>query len=262
MADDRSKWPIINLEIEDEVVFSPRDYFDYKKNVEGCHIPQVPINCIICFETSFINYAEQNLKIEKIDWFRKEFNLYKLVGKDIILILVNYGAALSTIALEEAIALGARRFVVLGSAGTLQKNIPVGSFVVADSAIREEGVSYHYIKPSKSISCSRKLLAKAKEVVGKETPDVNIFFGATWTTDSFYREVISKAKKYQSENVLSVDMETSALYAVAKYRSVDVLSIFYISDSIANFRWNPEFHKTNSEKTQSTLFDLAIKILS
>lgn len=253
--------PIINLEIDDEVVFSPTDYFNYKRNAEGHNIPDIPSNCIICFEKTFVNYAEQHLGIEKITWFRKEFELYKLKNKDMIIVNINYGAALSAIALEELIALGVKQFIVIGSAGTLQETIPLGALVIAESAIREEGVSYHYLKPSKHVNCSKQLADKAKEIIQKTKAD-NIFFGATWTTDSFYMESISKTKKYKAENVLSVDMETAALYAVAKYRGVDILSIFYISDSIAELRWNPEFHKTNSEKIQSIMLNLAIKILA
>jgi uridine phosphorylase len=258
---DLKDCPIINLEIGDEVVFSPTDYFNYKRNVEGQNIPNIPPDCIICFEKAFIKYAEQHLGIEKINWFRKEFELYKLKNNDIIIVNINYGAALSAIALEELIALGVKQVIVLGSAGTLQETIPLTSLVIAESAIREEGVSYHYLKPSKYVNCSKQLTEKAKKIIQK-TKINNVFFGTTWTTDSFYRETLSKTKRYKAENVLSVDMETAALYAVAKYRGVDILSIFYISDSIAKLRWNPDFHKTNSEEIQLVMIDLAIKIVS
>lgn len=262
MKQDNDECPIINTEIEDDVVFSPSEYFNYKKIIEGKIIPEIPSKCIICFEKSFIDYAKKNYKVEEIDWFRKEFHLYKLADENIVMVNVNYGAALSSIALEELTALGVKEFIVLGSAGTLQNNIPLGSLVIAESAIREEGVSYHYSKPSKYAKCSKELLKKAKQLLEKMDLNLQYFFGTTWTTDSFYRETISKAKRYKSENVLSVDMETSALYTIAKYRLVDILSIFYISDSIANLKWNPDFHKTNSEKIQSIILNLAIKILS
>ena len=251
--------PILNFEIKDEVVYSPIDYLNYKQNIEGHKIPNIPEKCILCFEPSFVEYAKNNLNIKKIDWFRKDFIIHNLVDFNILLVNVNYGAALSAIALEELIALGVKNFIVVGSAGTLQENILLGSFVIAESAIREEGVSYHYSKPGKYAYCSSKLLSKAKELITEKN---NIFIGTTWSTDSFYRETITKVKKYKAEGVLSVDMEASALYTVADYRKVDILSMFYISDSIANLKWNPEFHKTNSEETQKLMINFAVSILS
>lgn len=251
--------PIVNLEIDDEVVFSPIDYFDYKKNKEGKIIPHVPEKCIICFEPCFLAFAETNFGLIEMDWFRSEFKLFKLKNYDIILVHVNYGAALSSIALEELIALGVKDFVTLGSAGTLQDNIPLSSIIIVDSAIREEGVSYHYLKPSKFVECSRELLDKAKQI---SKNDPGIFFGNSWTTDSFYRETIPKVKRYKSEGVCCVEMEAAALYSVAKFRGANAISVLFVSDSIANLKWNPEFRKTNSESNQLRMFDIAIKILS
>ena len=249
--------PIINNRIEKETIFSPEDYLKYKKDIENKIIPKLSKKCIICFEKSFINFLFD--KIEKINWIRDEIQLYSFKEKDMLIAYVNYGGALSTIAVEELIALEVNEFVVLGSAGSIQKYIDPGSYVIVDKAIREEGVSYHYMEPSKYVECSEKLLEKSKKII--QDIDEKIYVGTSWTTDGLYRETIEKVKKYQEEGVFTVDMEASSLYSVAKFRNVDFLSIFYISDSIKELKWNPKFESTNSFKTQSFLIGLALKIL-
>ena len=46
--------------------------------------------------------------------------------------------------MEELVALGCRRFVSIGTAGSLQPDLAVGDLLVCDRAIRDEGTSYHY----------------------------------------------------------------------------------------------------------------------
>lgn len=196
-----------------------------------------------------------------MSWLRHDENLSvrSIEGKDTCIVNLNYGAALSAIILEELIEGGCENFVFLGSAGTLQKNIEIGSIVAVDSAIREEGVSYHYSAPSKYSNASGKLLALATTAMEKNK--VPFFKGTTWTTDAFYRETIEKAKLYQKEGVLCVDMETSALYSVAEYKKKHVLVLLYVSDSSADLKWNPQFHVKMSQEIQKTLIDTSIETL-
>ena len=121
--------PIINEIIENDVAFSPKDYIEYKKNVEGHIIPPLAEKCVICFEPSLLNLAKKKFRAKKVQWFRPELDVYK--SEEIIFLNINYGAALSALILEELIALGVKNYVVLGSAGTLQRKVPPGSFVVA-----------------------------------------------------------------------------------------------------------------------------------
>lgn len=254
--------PILNKKIDPEVIFSPRDYIKYKTEVEGWKLDKLPKNCIAFFEPSFLKYFEKtNFSLKKLNWLRTDENhsVHSLEGKGTCIVNLNYGAALSAITLEELIEGGCENFIFLGSAGTLQKNIGIGSIVAVDSAIREEGVSYHYSAPSKYSNASGNLLARATAVMEKNK--IPFFKGRTWTTDAFYRETIEKAKRYQKEGVLCVDMEASALYSVAEYRKKHVLVLLYVSDSSADLKWNPQFHIKMSPEIQKTLIDTAIETL-
>jgi len=55
------------------------------------------------------------------------------------------GGASTAIAVEELIRIGARILVRVGSAGALQPGMPIGSLVVAEGAVREDGASGMYV---------------------------------------------------------------------------------------------------------------------
>jgi len=55
------------------------------------------------------------------------------------------GAPLAAGLLEEVIAFGCRKFIACGGCGVLEKDIAVGNLIVVPGAIRDEGVSYHYL---------------------------------------------------------------------------------------------------------------------
>jgi truncated hemoglobin YjbI len=61
------------------------------------------------------------------------------------------GAPLAAAFLEEAIALGARSIVAAGGAGALVPDLVLGHVVVVDSAVRDEGTSFHYLPPSRVV---------------------------------------------------------------------------------------------------------------
>ena len=86
--------------------------------------------------------------------------------------------------------------------------------------------------------------------------------GTSWTVDAIYRETIEEVRKYQKEGVLTVEMEAAALFAVAKYRKVQLVSAFAISDSLSDLKWNPMFHHEKTAEGLKTLFDAAVTVLS
>ena len=56
----------------------------------------------------------------------------------------------------------------------------------------------------------------------------------TWSTDGFFRETKEKVEYRKSEGCTVVEMECSALAAVAKMRDIQWGSLLYTGDSLAN----------------------------
>ena len=56
-------------------------------------------------------------------------------------------------------------------------------------------------------------------------------------------------------------MEASALFSVAKYRKVNLGAIFTASDSLAELKWDPQFHNERTKRSLEILYKSAIEFL-
>ncbi len=133
--------------------------------------------------------------------------------------------------LEELIAYGFNKFIVCGGAGVLRKDIAVGHLIIPISAIRDEGVSYHYLAPAREIECNPEVVGKIEEEFNKYR--IDYIKAKTWTTDSFYRETEKKIELRKSEGCVTVEMEAAAFFAVAKFRNVKLGQILYGGDDLS-----------------------------
>lgn len=169
------------------------------------------------------------------------------------------GASVAATLLEELIAFGVKKFISVGSAGTLQKNIKIGDLIVCDKAIRDEGTSYHYLKPEKYAHASAKITTRIRQALNDRKQKYHI--GTSWTVDAPYRETIVEVGQYQKEGVATVEMEVAALFAVAQYRKVEMGAIFTRSDSLASLKWKPKFHLKKTNKGLETIYKAALSAL-
>lgn len=167
------------------------------------------------------------------------------------------GAPAAVTCLEELIASGTREFVSIGTASTLQTILSIADLVVCERAIRDEGTSHHYLPPERYADPG--LTARLCERLRAE--GVHFAQGASWTTDAPSRETIEENREYQSQGVLCVEMEASALFAVARYRKVALVSMFSISDQLGELVWRPEPHSNRTAAWLETLFRAVVVTL-
>src|SRR5437763_60471 len=72
---------------------------------------------------------------------------------------IRVGAPAAALVMEGAIARGVRQLLIVGSAGSLQRHLPIGSTVVVDTAEREDGTSHHYLPAGEVVSADAELAA-------------------------------------------------------------------------------------------------------
>jgi uridine phosphorylase len=157
--------------------------------------------------------------------------------------------------IEELIALGGKFFINRGYAGGLQNE---GVFL-CQKALRDEGTSYHYIKDGQYIYPDKKLTKKLEKSLKKQ--NLNYKKGITWTIDAPYRETKAEITHYKKQGISTVEMEASALFAVAKYRKVKIASAFVVSDTLGE-KWEPKFHHRKVKESLNKLFDAAVDCLT
>ncbi|MGH9264436.1 MAG: nucleoside phosphorylase [Acidimicrobiales bacterium] len=149
------------------------------------------------------------------------------------------GAPAASVLLEGLVAAGVRRCVSVGTAGALQPDSAIGRVVLCTGAVRDEGVSHHYI-PADVPARPSPLLTEA---LGAAFSGRGLAFerGPTWTIDAPYRETVAELRHYQAAGVRSVEMEAAALFAVGQVREIEVAAAFCYSDLLAGPKWEPHF---------------------
>jgi len=243
-----------------KALFSPQDYLDYIRKRGRCTNFKPPEGIIFCYQHSLMKHILDKHKTTNVkDYYFGLHLLNETRGRVGILGSFGIGAPAAAAYLDELIALGVRKFITVGSAGSLQAYIKPGDVVVCDKAIRDEGTSYHYLKAGKYAYASAELTAKIKQAL--DGYRLKYIVGTSWTTDAPYRETIAEVKQYQKEGVATVEMEVAALMAVAAHRKAEMGAILTASDSLAKLKWEPNFHLKKTKKGLETIYRVALAAL-
>jgi len=160
------------------------------------------------------------------------------------------GAPISAMVAENLIAAGAEAVVLLGGAAGLQTDVPPDAAILPTDAIRDEGVSYHYIPDEESVTPTASLLDRLDDTLseaGFDTPR-----GTTWTTSAFYRETVPEIRAYGEDGVVTLDMESAAIWAVCQFRGVDTASVHELGGVLTPEEWQPE---TQRDRGVTEMFD-------
>lgn len=231
----------------DEGVMTPRSYVEYYTSCRGIGVDDVGVAPIVVLswgERVIKSLADSLCAKRCPNWFYDDehivYPLYRATISDaqISFAQVPEGAPATVMMMEEMIACGARIFLSLGWAGSLQKSAPVGTILIPTSCLREEGTSSHYLPSGEACSPDPGLSQIMIQAAGTEGCDV--VTGPVWTTDAPYRELPEKVLEYQRNGVVGVDMESSAMLSLGVFRKVRVCNLLVISDEIWG-GWNPAF---------------------
>ena len=249
----RNEYPILEFDTNKSAKIEPSMIINKK---------DVPKACVITFFGEVIRQkSEQGLLKQVAEIHAETFQLpvYEmLLGSDRVGIVGGFvGAAGSAAQLEELIAMGFEKFIICGGAGVLREDIQVGHLILPYAAVRDEGVSYHYIKPSREIECNGYALSVIENQLMEER--IPFIKAKTWTTDAVYRETDDKIALRLSEGCVTVEMETAAFFAVSQFRSVVLGQILYGGDDLSGSEWDSR--KWNHRKDiRTSLVELCLRI--
>lgn len=146
------------------------------------------------------------------------------------------GAPMAVMALEELLRRGAKEIIFIGLAGSLVPGLEPGDLMAPYSGLSTEGTSAHY--PA-LLSPNPELRQKIVAAGGSEPP---IAGGLIWSTDGIFRETSSLVNKQRSAGALAVDMETTGLWAAAKFRGGSLATLVVISDVLCGHEHRTGFH--------------------
>lgn len=213
------------------------DMIEFRRKHGNLGSLPVPRSAVLCLYKGAMNRFIWKYPSRRVKGFLGDLYLLKRT-QDRVAVLGNFGIgapAITGIA-DELMAWGVQHLVLLSLAGGLQPDLPSGSLVIADRALRDEGTSYHYLPPGRDVQASARLVSAIGTALGERglpaTP------GAVWSTDAPYRETRQEAEAYGREGVKAVDMESAGLFAAAQVRGVEAASVFVIGDSLAGPQWS------------------------
>lgn len=222
--------------------------------------PDLPNGVILTFQDYLFERIRGREESNEIDLRTSEYALHSLEDRDPAVGVVGefgIGAPMLGIVAEELVALGVSEFLIVGGCGTLQPTVAPGDAIVVEDAIRDEGVSYHYLEDADTVAATPDLVASLENRLAQA--GVNTHVGSTWTTDAFYRETTVEIDHYQRARILTVEMEAAALFAILEYRGGTAGALFTPFDQLTGESW--EFTEIPPEERFETIFTIAAGVL-
>ena len=239
--------PILEFDDNPQAVLMP--------NHEGLDL-KLPKKCIYAFLEEEIDRYAQEVGADCVGEFVSATKTYPVYvinykGEKICLAQAPVGSAPAAQFMDWLIGYGVEQIISTGTCGVLA-DIEENAFLVPVQALRDEGTSYHYVAPSRYMEMQIEAISAIEQVL--EQRGIPYEEVMTWTTDGFYRETAEKVAYRKEEGCAVVEMECSALAAVAQLRGVVWGELLFTADSLA------DLDNYDSRDWGSEAFDKALEL--
>ncbi len=239
---DKSTTAILNPED-----FSPK-IKGFPKTAVGFFSKDIMDEIVQSYDAKIIYYTETDNALYPV--YELEFENTKIA---VTMALV--GASRCVLTFEELISCGVENLLLVGSCGRLTNGLDHFSIVLPTEAIRDEGTSYHYLPASDEVQLDEDAIKCVEKVLNNM--DVSYVKGKTWTTDAMFRETRAKTERRIEQGAIVVDMECSAMAALAKFRKVKFAQIFYAADTLAEEVYDIKLLSVQKDK-KSAIIPIAL----
>jgi purine-nucleoside phosphorylase len=219
-----------------ETMFSAAEIVAYRQRLGRQLKMDPPHGVLFCLERGLPERMRWRIPVRRAGSLNADVHALKK-AKNPVAILTNFGGG-STLVVElaeELAVMGAKKMLLMTWAGALQLDLKPGDIVVCDRALRDDGVSQHYLPPAKYIDGDGPLAGQLAAAIRARGGTCRT--GATWTTSAPYRETREEVRQYQSEGVQVVEMETAGLFTIGQVRGIPTASVVVVMDSLATLEW-------------------------
>lgn len=149
------------------------------------------------------------------------------------------GAPMAAMSMEKLIALGAKRIILFGWCGAISSTLKVGDILLPNEAKSGEGTSRYYPLP---IPGAPSTIFRLNIEKAFRDNNMMVHSGCVWSTDAVYREDRMMLQRLNNrDGIVAVDMEFSALCAVACFRNIEFAAVLIVSDELWGKTWRPGF---------------------
>jgi len=215
-------------------VFAPAALLREARRQKGLTAANIPSICVLDPDGDIARRLKANGDAHIADnWpcYHTELYTFTLSGMVVGIVGCAVGAPFAVLVAEELFASGCRLLISITSAGQITPAGKLPYFVVINRALRDEGTSYHYAKPSEYSEAEPDLVTVVTDAI--KAKGVNVVAGSSWTTDAPFRETEEAIAAARSKGILAVEMEAAALYAFARASSRKVICLAHVTNTMA-----------------------------
>ncbi len=247
-----SALPILCHDLQARPSFTPEGLVTAVRESRNLAPVSVPPICVLDFDGDLTDWLiSRNLVQPFRPWACFHTTMYVLEAEGLRCGIVarTIGGPYSVLIAEQLHVTGARLTLGLTSAGRVSPSLPLPSFVIPTSAVRDEGTSFHYLPPSDRVDAPTPL----NDLLAEEISSLGIAVaqGCVWTTDAPYRETKSQLDRHAAEGVLAVEMQAASLFAFATARHADLAVIAHVTNAVDHM--DQQFGKGTDEDSFALL---------
>jgi len=170
---------------------------------------------------------------------------YGIYDKKLLISGPFLGAPAAVMLFESLASSGVKKFILLGVCGSISESLKIGDFFIPVGGISDEGTSKAYLPQTSPYTPSPAMLGRIRQVL--KNNDILFKSGNVWTTDSPFRETAERIKIFKDQGALAVEMEFTALAAVANFFEIDFGALFIVSDECFGSKWKKGFGSLNNK---------------
>ena len=155
-------------------------------------------------------------------------------GREITATSTGMGCPSTAIAAEELARVGVTSMIRVGSTAALQRGIKPGDLIVSQGSFRNDGTSDAYVPKGypavPDLEIALRLEREARDLASGA--DYAVHAGLNATDDAFYAESPEWTTQMSGMGLLNVEMESSALFVVARQRGFRAGMICAVSSNL------------------------------
>ena len=155
-------------------------------------------------------------------------------GREITATSTGMGCPSTAIAAEELARVGVTSMIRVGSTAALQPGIRPGDLIVSEGSFRNDGTTDAYVPKGypavPDLEITLRLEQEARAVAAGQ--DLAVHAGLNVSDDAFYAESPEWTTRMSEIGLLNVEMESSALFVVARQRGFRAAMICAVSSNL------------------------------
>lgn len=233
-------------------VLRPNEIVQYftGKNPEELQLPR---RAIIAFSIGDVKALLKNSHQKTIKAWSNFRNIFLINGSKTIITRCFFGGPNVAALVEELSAFGVREFILWGYCGGISDDVSIGDLLVAQRALRQDGVSYHYLNSTDEFVSTSWFRNWHKTAAASGIRPALI-----WSCDALYRETTIKIDTHRKIGIHAVEMEVASFYAVCKAKRLTGIAFLVVSDRFTRHTWQPGFFEESFKDGAHRLRDFLL----